>query len=298
MESLPKLVDLLEEDNPLPGQKFACISFVSPENILKNKNIFYFEKFLKNWDFEKSFSKYNQFTNFISYKYNLNAEDLQKDLKEFLSEESKNLNYSTLKDDYQNFIDVHEKQLEEEFGEMNNFQTTTRGIKVRGVFETQEEAELRCKLLRELDPNHDVYVGPVGLWMPWEPEAYKTGRVEYLEQELNQLMHEKDKNEKKAKMQFDSRVNDAKKKAIEDNKQIALESNNKLTQNIDKNGNLFSVNNGENSEVSMADIKKELFDTENVILKSDKDKNTPMPPTPPSTPTPSTDSQDNLDKVD
>lgn len=298
MESLPKLVDLLEEDNPLPGQKFACISFVSPENILKNKNLFYFEKFLKNWDFEKSFSKYNQFTNFISYKYNLNAEDLQKDLKEFLSEESKNLNYSTLKDDYQNFIDVHEKQLEEEFGEMNNFQTTTRGIKVRGVFETQEEAELRCKLLRELDPNHDVYVGPVGLWMPWEPEAYKTGRVEYLEQELNQLMHEKDKNEKKAKMQFDSRVNDAKKKAIEDNKQIALESNNKLTQNIDKNGNLFSVNNGENSEVSMADIKKELFDTENVILKSDKDKNTPMPPTPPSTPTPSTDSQDNLDKVD
>jgi hypothetical protein len=298
MESLPKLVDLLEEDNPLPGQKFACISFVSPENILKNKNIFYFEKFLKNWDFEKSFSKYNQFTNFISYKYNLNAEDLQKDLKEFLSEESKNLNYSTLKDDYQNFIDVHEKQLEEEFGEMNNFQTTTRGIKVRGVFETQEEAELRCKLLRELDPNHDVYVGPVGLWMPWEPEAYKTGRVEYLEQELNQLMHEKDKNEKKAKMQFDSRVNDAKKKAIEDNKKIALESNNKLTQNIDKNGNLFSVNNGENSEVSMADIKKELFDTENVILKSDKDKNTPMPPTPPSTPTPSTDSQDNLDKVD
>ena len=298
MESLPKLVDLLEEDNPLPGQKFACISFVSPENILKNKNLFYFEKFLKNWDFEKSFSKYNQFTNFISYKYNLNAEDLQKDLKEFLSEESKNLNYSTLKDDYQNFIDVHEKQLEEEFGEMNNFQTTTRGIKVRGVFETQEEAELRCKLLRELDPNHDVYVGPVGLWMPWEPEAYKTGRVEYLEQELNQLMHEKDKNEKKAKMQFDSRVNDAKKKAIEDNKQIALESNNKLTQNIDKNGNLFSVNNGENSEVSMADIKKELFDTENVILKSDKDKNTPMLPTPPSTPTPSTDSQDNLDKVD
>ena len=294
----PKLADLLTEDSPLPGQKFACISFVSPENILKRKELFLFENFLKNWEFEKSFSKYNQFTNFISYKYNLNAEDLQKDLKEFLSEESKNLNYSTLKDDYQNFIDVHEKQLEEEFSEMNNFQTTTRGIKVRGVFETQEEAELRCKLLRELDPNHDVYVGPVGLWMPWEPEAYKTGRVEYLEQELNQLMHEKDKNEKKAKMQFDSRVNDAKKKAIEDNKKIALESNNKLTQNIDKNGNLFSVNNGENSEVSMADIKKELFDTENVILKSDKDKNTPMPPTPPSTPTPSTDSQDNLDKVD
>ena len=48
-------------------------------------------------------------------------------------------------------------------------------------------------MLREIDPNHDVYVGPVGLWMPWEPEAYKTGRVEYVEDELNKLMHEKKK---------------------------------------------------------------------------------------------------------
>ena len=29
------------------------------------------------------------------------------------------------------------------------------------------------------------------MWMPWNPEAYKTGRVEYLEDELNQLMAEK-----------------------------------------------------------------------------------------------------------
>ena len=56
------------------------------------------------------------------------------------------------------------------------------------------EAELRCKLLREVDPNHNVYVGPVK-WMPWEPEAYKTGRVEYLEEQLNQLMNEKQNEE-------------------------------------------------------------------------------------------------------
>ena len=50
------------------------------------------------------------------------------------------------------------------------------------------------------------YVGPVGMWMPWEPEAYKTGRVEYLEDELNQLMSEKNKNEKAAKQEFEKRV--------------------------------------------------------------------------------------------
>ena len=29
----PKYVDLLEEDKPISGQKFVCVSFVSPENI-------------------------------------------------------------------------------------------------------------------------------------------------------------------------------------------------------------------------------------------------------------------------
>ena len=34
----PKYVDLLEEDKPISGQKFVCVSFVSPENILMQKN--------------------------------------------------------------------------------------------------------------------------------------------------------------------------------------------------------------------------------------------------------------------
>ena len=37
-------------------------------------------------------------------------------------------------------------------------------------------------MLRKIDPHHDVFVGPVGMWMPWHPEAYKTGKVEYLEE--------------------------------------------------------------------------------------------------------------------
>ena len=96
-------------------------------------------------------------------------------------------------------------------------------------------------MLRELDPNHNIYVGPVGMWMPWEPEAYKTGRVEYLEDELNQLMHEKAKNENRDKEAFEKRVKDAKQKAIQENIKVAQESGNKLTQNIDKNGNLYDI---------------------------------------------------------
>ena len=48
----------------------------------------------------------------------------------------------------------------------------------------------------------------------------------------------------------------------------AKESGNKLTQNIDSAGNLFSVNQ-RNSEVSVADIRKELFENENVVKVDD-----------------------------
>ena len=156
--------------------------------------------------------------------------------------------------------------MDDEFNEAYEFQTSVRGLKVRGSYSTQAEAEFRCKMLREVDPNHNVYVGPVGMWMPWEPEAYKTGRVEYLEDELNQLMSEKNKNEKDAKQQFEKRVLDSKRKAIEENIKKAKESGNKLTQNINKDGNLVGINNTIESslslkeEVTSADIRKELFE--------------------------------------
>jgi hypothetical protein len=45
----PKYVDLLDEDNPIAGQKFFCASFCSPEQILKDKQHFYFEEFVNQW---------------------------------------------------------------------------------------------------------------------------------------------------------------------------------------------------------------------------------------------------------
>ena len=66
-------------------------------------------------------------------------------------------------------------------------------------------------------------------------------------------------------------------KAIEENIKLAKENNNKLTQNIDKEGNLIGVNNtienaltGEN--VTSADIKAELFEGDNIITSKNKDQ--------------------------
>jgi hypothetical protein len=237
----PKYVDLCDEDTPLAGQKFACLSFVSPEKILKKRETFLFDQFIKQWDFTKSFAKFFDFLHFIAYKYNLNIEDLTADFNEFAKEEDSRLKENTTDDDFKNFLDKNEDKLNAQFQREHAFQTSTRGLKVRGVYPTQEEAELRCKKLREADPNHDIYVGPVGIWIPWDPDAYKTGRVEFMEEELNQLHQEKIKNETKAKQEFDNRVKETKRKAIEENIKLAEKSGNTLTQTIDAEGNLVGV---------------------------------------------------------
>jgi hypothetical protein len=276
-----KYVDVLDEDKPIANQKFTCVSFVSPESTLKSKNLFFFEGFLGEYELSKSMEKYHQFLNFLAYKYNLSTETLIEDFKGFAKDEIDSLKETTVDSDYKNFVDAKEDQLDAEFLRAHEFQTSVRGLKVRGVYPTLEEAELRCKMLREMDPNHDVYVGPIGMWMPWEPDAYKTGRVEYLEDELNKLMQEKVKNQDFAKMAFDKRVKDTKKDAIRDNVEKAELFNTTLTQDVDEDGNLISVGGinsqeavlgGSKEEVAVGDIRSELFEGDNIVTDVNTDR--------------------------
>ena len=270
-----KYVDLLEVDKPIAGQNFGCFSFISPEKTLKQREMFLFEEFLKQWEMNKSMEKFHQFLNFVSFKYKLQFEEVIKDFESFVKEERDTIVNSSIEDDYKTFLDRDEEELEKKFNLKYNFQTSVRGFMARGNFSSQEEAELRAKLLRETDPNFDVFVGPVGTWLPWEPEAYKTGRVEYMEEELNQLAHEKKKNETVAKTAFEQRVKETKQKAIDENKKNAEKHGNVLTQDIDEEGNLVGAGNSttesnfaskEPDSISVADIRSELFDGENVVV--------------------------------
>ena len=265
-KSNPKYIDLCDEDPSIAGQKFVCMSFISPEKILKKREQFLFEHFVKQWDLSKSMEKFAEFINFISYKHNLNVEDVINDFNEFTKEEETKLKKYTIEDDYNNFIDKHENKLNEIFNKEHLFQTSIRGIKVRGSFSTQEEAEMKCKSLRENDPNHDIFVGPVGVWVPFHPDAYRTGKIEFMEEELNQLHQEKIKNEAKAKQEFDQRIKDAKRKAIEDNIKLAEKNGNSLTQTIDEEGNLIGVKektdfeSREQAETDTTQKQKEIFE--------------------------------------
>lgn len=240
-KSNPKYVDLLDQDPEIAGQKFACISFLSPEKILTKREVYLFDQFIKQWEFSKSMERYFDFVHFIAYKHSIDVEKLIEDFNDFIKEEALKLKKSTIEDDYKNFLDKQEEKLNEQFNREHSFQTSVRGLKIRGVFPNQDEAELKSKKLRESDPNHDIFVGPVGIWVPWDPEAYKTGRVEYLEDELNALHKEKNKNEEEAKKNFEERVRESKKKAIAENIEKAKQNNNVLTQKIDEEGNLVGV---------------------------------------------------------
>lgn len=267
---MTEYIDLLDEDKPIAEQKFVCLSFVSPDKILKDKNLYFFEKFVEQYNFNKQAELLTKFSNFVSFKYKLKIEDVTKDLEEF-SRIEKDSMYENIEDDFKNFMEKNEDKYEAEFNKAHNFQTSVRGLKVRGVFPTQEEAEMRCKMLRQVDPNHDVYVGPVGIWVPFHPEAYKTGRVEYLEKELNQLMHEKHQNEEQAKLQFDKRVKESKLQAISENMEKAKKHGNKLTQTINEDGELVGTDEGNTIEkklginASMNEIEKELFEGDNIV---------------------------------
>jgi len=270
MTGFSKMVDLLDEDKPIAEQKFVCMSFISPENEIKNKSRFFFEEFVRQYDFNKSMEKFTQFINFVSYKYNIKPDELNEEFKNFVSTERESLD-KNVETDYKSFIDMRETQLEEKYIEEHSMQTSVRGLKIRGVFPTQQEAELRCKMIREVDPHHDVYVGPVGLWIPFHPEAYKTGNVQYLEKELNELMHEKKKNEDSAKLQFDKRVKESKVKAIKENMEKAKVSNNRLTQTINEKGELVTIKNMNTQEknlgvnATLEEIEKELFEGDTII---------------------------------
>jgi hypothetical protein len=177
----------------------------------------------------------------MAYKYNLKIESVVDDFKQFIKEEENVLKATDVPGDFAQFMDKNEDALNESFQKKHGFQTSVRGFVNIGSFPTSEEAEQYAKDIRERIPYHDILVGRNFVWTPLDPDAYKTGRIEFMEEELNQLHHEKLKNEKKAKEDFDKRVFESKKKAIEKNIELAKKTGNVLTQTMDENGQLVGV---------------------------------------------------------
>jgi hypothetical protein len=65
------------------------------------------------------------------------------------------------------------------------------GVKIRGVFETYEEAKTRSEQLQKNDKHHNIFVGEVGKWLPFNVDIATMETEDdpvYREQALNQYM--------------------------------------------------------------------------------------------------------------
>ena len=153
-----KKIDYLEVDNAIPGQNYVCMSFLSPESLMQDKEAFKCVKFLQSYckeqklKFDEVYGKYKDFT----YKY--------------------------------------EDKLQRDFDEQNDFQTSLRGIKVRGVFDTRLAAEDHAKKLSTRDSSFHVFIGQVGYWLPWDPNADKVEGEHFQNSQLNDMMEKYQEN--------------------------------------------------------------------------------------------------------
>ena len=182
--------DYLEVDNPIPGQNYTCISFISPDNVMKQKELFLFNKYMNQrcGELEKTVKE-------IIEKSPEDAKNkLQRDLVEALQLEMK-YNYNQFKEKYDDFKYKFNDDLNAAFDRVSGKQTSIRGVKVRGCYDSYEQAEKRAKQLQRTDRSFHVFVGQVGYWLPWDPNADNIEDEEYLEDELNNLMKEYKKNE-------------------------------------------------------------------------------------------------------
>lgn len=151
-------VDYLDVDDAIPGQNYVCLSFVSPEALIQKREAFNVSKFLQSYCKEQK----------------LEVKDI----------------YSK----YEDFVYKFSDKLQRDFDEANDFQTSIRGVKVRGVYDTRQAAEARAKRLSTTDSSFHVFVGQVGYWLPWDPNADGVQDEIFQNSQLNNMMEKYQEN--------------------------------------------------------------------------------------------------------
>ena len=182
--------DYLEVDNPIPGQNYTCISFVSPDETMKHKELFLFNKFMN----QRCGELEHDLSEIIKKSPDDFKNKIQSGIVDKLKHELK-YTYDEFKNKYDDFKYKFNDELNTAFDKVSNNKTSVRGVKVRGVYDSYGQAEKRAKELQRTDRSFHVFVGQVGYWLPWDPNADQVQEEEYLESELNNLMGEYKKNE-------------------------------------------------------------------------------------------------------
>lgn len=165
--------DFLDVDRPIPGQNFVCMSFLSPEAAIKERYLWYVKSFLQS------------LTDDIPQPENMPELEFKNKLQQIVT---KKVSYNGISSLWEDFLYEKRETLEKQYDEKVDFQTSTRGLKIRGTYGSYREAKNRSDQIAKFDTNHHVYIGQVGYWLPWDPDPHEVPEQEYQEKELNTLM--------------------------------------------------------------------------------------------------------------
>ena len=225
----------MTDDPEIAAQRWCLLSFISPENVLARKDPFFFASFLKQYEFQLRSKGLEQFLvktiQTINGKLEAEAVNLEKldlsgaalacrnstlrmetfltDFHGYVKGNLKEMSASKLQEEYDDYMYKNSAQLEDDFFAKNNFRTTVRGLKIRGAYSTKEEAEMRAKKLQKMDADHNIFVGQVGKWLPWDPKPSDIADQEYAEEELNTLMKKYKENEEAREIHHKERRDEA-----------------------------------------------------------------------------------------
>jgi hypothetical protein len=228
--------DFLDEDTEIPGQRYVLLSFLSPEKVLDKKELFFFQTFLKtyeidwkvknlekflvdtvqslNADLDQKASELEKKEHFdlaeICRKNRLRVDDVLTNYSSFIQKSRSDLTKTKITEAYDDFIHANKTKLEEEFYAKNEFRTSMRGVKVRGVYGNPKEAEIKAKKLQGKDKYHNIFMGEVGKWTPWDPSPNEVKDQEYNNDQLNTLMKKYKENEDSREQFFDQRTKGSK----------------------------------------------------------------------------------------
>jgi hypothetical protein len=140
---------------------------------------------------------------------------------------------------------------------------SVKGLKVRGSFDSYEEAKKRAAFLQNIDKIHNIYIAEVGKWCPFDDDPEKAEDGEYMNKELNKLMKSYHENQKKAAEYHEIRKQDLINKALDEvnKKKDTKEVKHKKTSKINK------------LEEKMDDIKNTMDDQIEKLNESREDIN-------------------------
>lgn len=136
---------------------------------------------------------------------------------------------------------------------------SVRGIKIRGVYATEQEARLKAADLQKKDQLHNIYVAPVGKWLPWDDDPSKAQDEEYAEGELNRIMKGLKENQAKSKMLHEQRKNDLIEKTLKEQ-----EKRKKKLSSKDNDSELDEMTNKKSSDSSKGKVELEPVNIEDM----------------------------------